>query len=64
MKRKYIRPEVEVIDIATKCTILTGSEIGDGDSIVDDEEKDEFDSRYNHPGNSRPGSGNIWDQGW
>ena len=64
MKKEYISPEVEVIDIAIKCTILIGSEIGDGDANVGEGEQDEFDSRYNYPDNSRPGSGNVWDQGW
>lgn len=61
MKKEYITPEVEVIELAS-CTVLASSDtdvpVG-GDTGGSDSRDDYYD---NTP--SRPGSGNIWDQGW
>ena len=61
MKKEYITPEVEVIELAS-CTVLASSATevpGKEDDLPLDSRDDYYD---NTP--SRPGSGNIWDQGW
>ena len=62
MKKEYISPEVEVIEIGLKDGILNKTSI----TIGGDMEDDDVASRDNYDDNtpSRPGSGNVWDQGW
>lgn len=60
MKKEYITPEVEVIELAS-CTVLLAS--SDLTEIEPDRPLDSRDD-YNDNTPSRPGSGNVWDQGW
>lgn len=64
MKKKYITPELEIIEIGLDGVILSMS--NDGEDSIDpnppgSDVEDPFGGR---DVNSRPGSGNIWDQGW
>lgn len=61
MKKKYVSPQVDVIKLDLDSTLLAESNTnpepgGEGD----------FGSREDYYDNtpSRPGSTNIWDQGW
>lgn len=59
MKKKYVSPQVDVIKLDLDSTLLAESQTveeegGDGD----------FGSREDYHRPSRPGSTNIWDQGW
>ena len=59
MKKKYITPELEIIEIGLDGTLMSASvELGgeEDDGFARDD--------YNDNTPSRPGSGNIWDQGW
>ena len=59
MKKEYITPELEIIEIGLDGTLMSGS--------VPEKEPDQpLDSRDDYDDNtpSRPGSGNVWDQGW
>lgn len=64
MKKKYITPELEVIEIGLDGIMLCMS--NDGEDVVTPEPpgpdvEDPFGGR---DVNSRPGSGNVWNQGW
>lgn len=61
MKKEYISPDVEVIEIGLDGTLICTS-IPIGGDIEDDDvaSRDNYDD--NTP--SRPGSGNVWDQSW
>lgn len=59
MKKKYISPEVEVIEMGLDDGILNSVSNMPGS----DEETDDF-SREDYHRPNRPSSGNIWDQGW
>lgn len=60
MKKEYISPEVEIIEVGLHGTLMDASV-----SVSDKEEDDGF-ARDNYDDNtpSRPGSGNVWDQSW
>ena len=60
MKKEYITPEVEVVDVLG-CSIIANS-LGEGDSNKEWDSRDDYDYNDNTP--TRPGSGNVWDQGW
>ena len=36
MKKEYMKPEMEIVDIKMTTGILAGSGVGDGDSVGDD----------------------------
>lgn len=61
MKKEYISPELEIIEIGLDDGILMSPSIG-----VDEKEEDDGFARDNYNDNtpSRPGSGNVWNQGW
>ena len=59
MKKEYISPEVEVIEMSY-CSNILSSSLPEGG---DDEELGSRDD-YNDNTPSRPGSGNVWDQSW
>lgn len=64
MKKEYIRPEQEVLIIDTKASILliTSNENEGGISGEEGEAgDDELPGRNDF---SRPGSGNVWNEGW
>lgn len=61
MKKKYITPELEIIEIGLDGTLMSTS-IPLGGDIEDDDVASRDNYYDNTP--SRPGSGNIWDQGW
>ena len=60
MKKEYISPEVEIIEVGLHGTLMDAS-VG-----VSDKEEDDGFARDNYDDNtpSRPGSGNVWDQSW
>lgn len=64
MKKEYISPEVKILEFGLDDGILTSTS---GDTSVGRGPDDGIlDSRDNYDDNTptRPGSGNIWDQGW
>lgn len=61
MKKEYISPEVEIIEVGLHGTLMSPStDIPEGE---DDEELGSRDD-YNDNTPTRPGSGNVWNQGW
>lgn len=64
MKKKYITPELEVIEIGLDGIMLCMS--NDGEDVVtpDPPGPDVEDPFGGRDVNSRPGSGNVWDQNW
>ena len=61
MKKKYITPELEIIEIGLDGTLIcTSTSVGMGGEENDGFARDNYDD--NTP--SRPGSGNVWDQDW
>lgn len=62
MKKEYVKPEMNVIEFGMN-TILCTSAPTDLPTGPDDEESLSRDDYYDNTP-SRPGSGNIWDQGW
>ena len=60
MKKEYISPEVEVIEMSY-CSIISSSipEVGDNEELGS---RENYREDYHRP--NRPGSTNIWDQGW
>lgn len=61
MKKKYVSPQVDVIKLDLDSTLLAESDVNQGEGNDGD-----FGSREDYYDNtpSRPGSTNIWDQGW
>lgn len=59
MKKEYIKPECYIVKVGLE-SMLAASDINEG------EENLPLDSREDYYDNtpSRPGSTNIWDQGW
>lgn len=63
MKKEYIKPECYIVKVGLESMLASspddelegGGELGDGEG---------WDSREDYHRPSRPGSGNIWDQGW
>jgi hypothetical protein len=58
MKKNYVTPEIEIIEVAS-CTMLAAST-----DVPVGGETEGSDAREDNNDNSRPGSGNIWDQAW
>lgn len=61
MKKKYVSPQVDVIKLELDSMLLAESNTNPDEGYEGD-----FGSRddYNDNTPSRPGSGNVWDQGW
>lgn len=62
MKKEYITPEVEIIEFGLDDGILMSPSIETGGEENDGFARD--DNNYDDNTPSRPGSGNVWDQGW
>lgn len=60
MKKEYITPELEIIEIGLDDGILMSPSVELGGEEDDGFARDD----YNDNTPSRPGSGNVWDQGW
>ena len=63
MKKEYIKPECYIVKVGLESMLASSdTEVGgDGGELGDGEE---WDSREDYHRPSRPGSTNIWDQGW
>lgn len=61
MKKKYVSPQVDVIKLDLDSTLLAESDINQGEGNEGDFGSREY---YDNHTPSRPGSTNIWDQGW
>ena len=61
MKKNYITPEVEVIKVAAVSMLATSGEDVTDQNPPGSDVEDPFGGR---DVNSRPGSGNVWDQSW
>ena len=59
MKKEYISPEVEIIEVGLHGTLMSPS-VSETDPDKPLDSRDDYDDSTP----SRPGSGNVWDQGW
>lgn len=64
MKKEYIKPECYIVKVGLESMLASSdNEVGGGGELGDGEGFDSRDDYYDKTP-SRPGSGNIWDQGW
>lgn len=62
MKKEYIKPECYIVKVGLESMLASSDkEVGGGGELGGDEG---WDSREDYHRPSRPGSTNIWDQGW
>lgn len=61
MKKEYITPVINVVEINVEGMLLSGSTTVDPNEPVIPRGSNEY---RDYEDSSRPGSGNVWDQGW